>query len=139
MGLVDFSLGDIGSVFKDIREAITGEAITDPNKKAEVELKLHQLEQAANMGQIGVNLEEAKNANIFVSGWRPFIGWVGGIALAYSFIIQPSIIWYAEIHHIKDLTAPSLQTGVLMNLVLAMLGFGGLRTFEKYKGIHKKH
>jgi len=139
MGLIDFSLGDIGSVFKDIREAITGEAISDPDKMAAIDLKLKQLEQAANQGQISINIEEAKSSSVFVAGWRPFIGWVGGFALAYSFIIQPTIIWAAEISGKTDLSAPSLQTGVLMNLVLAMLGFGGLRTFEKYKGINKKH
>ena len=139
MGLIDFSLGDIGSVFKDIREAITGKAIADPDKMAALDLKLKQLEQAANNGQISIDTEEAKSSNWFVAGWRPFIGWVGGFALAYSFIIQPLIIWVGEISGRSDLTAPNLQTGVLMNLVLAMLGFGGLRTFEKYKGINKKH
>jgi len=139
MGLIDFSLGDIGSIFKDLREAVTGEAISDPNKMAEIEFKLRELEQAANMGQISINIEEAKSSSLFVAGWRPFIGWVGGIALAYSFIIQPSIVWYAQLNALPNLTAPTLETGVLMNLVLAMLGFGGLRTFEKYKGIQKKH
>jgi len=139
MGLIDFSLGDIGSIFKDIREAITGEEIIDPNKVAEIEFKLRELEQAANMGQIAINMEEAKSSSLFVAGWRPFIGWIGGIALAYSFIVQPTIIWYAEFSGQAALSAPTLETGVLMNLVLAMLGFGGLRTFEKYKGIQKKH
>lgn len=137
MGMIDFSLGDIGTVFKDIREAITGEAISDPDKMAEIEFKLRELEQASNMGQIAVNMEEAKHSSLFVAGWRPFIGWVGGVSLAYSFIVQPSIMWYAEFSE-HAISAPTLETGVLMNLVLAMLGFGGLRTFEKYKGINKR-
>jgi len=137
MSLIDFSLNDIGGVFKDIREAITGEAIKDPEKVMQLELKLRELEQASALGQIQVNLEEAKSSNLFVSGWRPFIGWVGGMALAYSFIGQPIIIWIAELYG-HSIIAPALDMGVLFNLILAMLGFGGLRTYEKLKGVHSK-
>jgi len=137
MSLIDFSLNDIGGVFKDIREAITGEAIKDPEKVMQLELKLRELEQASALGQIQVNLEEAKSSNLFVSGWRPFIGWVGGVALAYSFIAQPIIMWIAELND-KVITAPTLDIGILFNLILAMLGFGGLRTYEKLKGVHSK-
>jgi len=52
MSLINFSIGDIGNLFKDIREAITGEKIKDPSKKAEVELKLSQLEQALKQGKL---------------------------------------------------------------------------------------
>lgn len=137
MGLVDFDLSDIGSVFKDIREAITGEAIKDPKKVMQLELKLRELEQAISLGQIQVNMEEAQSSSLFVAGWRPFIGWVGGTALAYSFIVQPMVMWIAELYG-KSVTAPTLDMGVLFNLILAMLGFGGLRTYEKLKGVHTK-
>jgi len=138
MGLIDFSLGDIGNVFKDIREAITGEAITDPNKKAEIELKLSQLEQALKQGQIEINKTEASNPNWFVSGWRPSIGWVGSFALAYSFIISPLISWYCNIKGL-NIEPPQIDTSMLFNLVLAMLGLGSMRTFEKLKGVQGKH
>jgi len=85
LALVNFSLGDVGNLFKDIREAITGKGIEDPNKRAEIELKLRELEQALNMGQIEINKVEATNPNWFVAGWRPFIGWTGGFALAYIY------------------------------------------------------
>ena len=137
MGLVDFDLSDIGSVFKDIREAITGEAIKDPEQVIQLELKLREIEAAISSGQIKINLEEAKSSSLFVAGWRPFIGWVGGTALAYSFIVQPIVMWIAELYG-KTVTAPTLDMGVLFNLILAMLGFGGLRTYEKLKGVHSK-
>jgi hypothetical protein len=138
MSLVDFSLGDVGGIFKDIREAVTGEAIVDPMKLAEIEANLVKLEHQANMGQIEINKQEAKHPSIFVAGWRPFIGWVGGFALAYSFIGHPLIEWYVAVQNIKDITIPVIETGVLMNLVMAMLGFGGLRTFEKSRGFDTK-
>jgi len=138
MGMVDFSLGDVGDVLVKAREAITGEGIDDPVKKAEISLKLQELEQAINLGQIEVNKTEAKNPNIFVAGWRPFIGWVGGAALAYSFIIAPTAVWVAGLNGVTT-TLPTIDAGVLFNLVLAMLGFGGLRTYEKLKNVQGNH
>lgn len=138
MCLVDFSLGDVGSVFKDIREAITGKGIEDPNKKAEIELKLNQLEHALKQGQIEINKAEANSANWFVAGWRPYIGWIGGTALAYTFILSPLIQWGCKIYGI-NIEPPVLDTGMLFNLVLAMLGLGGMRTFEKIKNVQNKH
>ena len=138
MGLVDFSLDGIGSLFKDIREAITGKGIEDPNKKAEIELKLSQLEQKLKEGQIEINKVEASNHNWFVAGWRPAIGWVGALALLYTFLLSPLISWGCQIAHIK-VVPPVLDTGMLFNLILAMLGLGGFRTFEKIKKVQDKH
>lgn len=138
MGLVDFSLGDVGEVFKDIREAITGEAIVDPNKKAEIELKLQQLEQEMRKAQVEVNKVEASNSNTFIAGWRPFIGWVGGFSIAYVFLLQPFITYIASMFGVNA-TPPEIDTGMLFNLVLAMLGFGGFRTYEKLRGVQNKH
>jgi len=138
MGLVDFSLGDIGDVLVKAREAITGKGIDDPVKKAEVMLQLKQLEQAINLGQIEVNKAEASNPNLFVAGWRPFIGWVGGVALAYTYIVAPTAVWIAELNGAVA-KLPTIDTGVLFNLILAMLGFGGLRTYEKIKNVQGKH
>lgn len=138
MGLLDFNLGDIGDVLVKAREAITGKGIEDPVKKAEIALKLQQLEQAINLGQIEVNKAEAASPNIFVAGWRPFIGWVGGVAIAYNFIVAPTAVWIAALNGAQA-TLPTIDTGVLFNLVLAMLGFGGLRTYEKLKNVQGNH
>jgi len=138
MSLINFSLGDIGNLLTDIREAITGEKIKDPNKKAEIELKLSQLEQALKQGQIQIDKAEAQNPNLFVSGWRPSIGWTGSIALFYTFIANPLIEWYCKLNHL-NIEPPVMDTSMLFNLVIAMLGLGGYRTFEKIKNVHNKH
>ena len=138
MGLIDFSLGDVGNLFKDIREAITGKGIENPNKKAEIELKLSQLEQALKQGQIQIDKAEASNPNWFVAGWRPAIGWVGALALLYTFLLSPLISWGCQIEGIK-VVPPTLDTSMLFNLILAMLGLGGYRTFEKIKNVQNKH
>ena len=91
----------------------------------------------AAKAQAEVNLAEAQSPSIFVSGWRPFIGWVCGLGFAYSFIFQPLIsnILVAIGHQ----ALPSLDTGQLMTLALGMLGLGGMRTAEKYKGVDRQN
>ena len=138
MGLINFSLGDIGNLFTDIREAITGKGIEDPNKKAEIELKLSKLEQALKQGQIEINKAEASNPNWFVAGWRPAIGWVGALALLYTFLFNPLIGWGCQLAGVKAIP-PTLDMGMLFNLVISMLGLGGMRTYEKLKNVQNKH
>jgi hypothetical protein len=138
VGLIDFSLGDVGEVIKDVREAITGKAIEDPAKKAEIELKLKELEQAINLGQIEINKAEANNTNWFVAGWRPAIGWVGAFALGYTYILSPLIDWACALANLHIAT-PRPDMGMLFNLILAMLGFGGMRTYEKIKNVQNLH
>jgi hypothetical protein len=134
MGLVDFSVGDIGEVFKDVREAITGEAIKDPQKEAELLYKLKLLENEQMKAQTKINEVEAASKSLFVSGWRPSIGWVGSFALAYTFVLAPfmhSVLFIYGVNY----PLPELDTGLLMNLVMSMLGVAGLRKYEKAKGI----
>ena len=89
------------------------------------------------MQQILVNREEAKHRSIWVSGWRPFVGWTCGVALLYHFvlveIIRFGVAWYgAQIPEI-----PAFDMDSLMTVLLGMLGLGGLRTYEKQKGLTK--
>ena len=150
-GLIDFSLGDIGQVLVRAREAITGERITDPTELAKISLELSKLEHLANSGQIEINKIEAAHKNLFVAGWRPFIGWVCGIAIAYAFVIQPLIEWTVAIYGISmdiadgaggfttvPLETPKLNVETLYQLVLAMLGMATLRTYEKSQNIAKE-
>lgn len=153
MGLMDFSLGDIGSVFTGIREAITGEKIKDPVELAKLDLQLRELESMANQGQISINQIEAAHSNMFVAGWRPFLGWVCGSAIAYAYIGQPLLEWGVMIagydiayETIKDgvstwstgVHIPIIESDRLFELVLAMLGMATLRTYEKGKGIARE-
>lgn len=120
----------------------------DPVKQAEEQRKLQELAQSGELeklnleiklliAQLEVNKVEAAHKSIFVAGWRPFIGWVCGAALAWSFIGYPiGEFIVALIGSSADL--PSVQTDSLFELVLGMLGLGGLRTFEKMKGVSRE-
>lgn len=136
MGMVDFSLGDVGTLFTSLREAITGEKIKDPAEQAKIMLALDQMEAKLKMAQMDVNNTEAQHKSIFVAGWRPFIGWISGSALAYNYIAQP-LIYTALAASGKVMQMPTLDIGTLMALLGGMLGFGAFRTVEKVKGVER--
>ncbi len=95
----------------------------------------HELEKeiiSLNRAQLEVNKVEAAHNNVFVAGWRPFIGWACGISLAYHFIIEP-IIQYTLIVNNIDYNTPEFDFSQLSTIVMAMLGMSGLRTYEKIK------
>jgi roadblock/LC7 domain-containing protein len=109
--------------------------------KAEAEKARNQLEaqlvQAANaaaMAQVEVNKIEAGHSSVFVAGWRPSIGWVCAAGLAWAFVVAPVASWALLVLGIKA-ELPAIQFDHLFELVLAMLGIGGLRTFEKLRGV----
>jgi len=133
-GLVDFSLGDVGSVFTGIREAVTGKKIEDPAEQAKIMLAIDKIEAGLKKAQMDVNKTEAQHKSIFVAGWRPFIGWSGGVAIAYNYIIQP-LLYVALAANDVVVEMPVLDIGTLMILVTGMLGFGGLRSFDKKNGV----
>ena len=95
----------------------------------------HELEKeiiSLNRAQLEVNKVEAAHNNVFVSGWRPFIGWACGVSLAYHFIIEP-IIQYTLIVNNINYNTPEFDFSQLSTIVMAMLGMSGLRTYEKIK------
>lgn len=91
-----------------------------------------QLIQEINKAQIEVNKVEANSSSLFVSGWRPFVGWTCGIALCYHFVLQPflTFVLYSFGHQI---ILPTFDMGTLTTILMGMLGLGGLRSYEKVK------
>ena len=138
MGLMDFSLGDVGGAIRGIREAITGEKIKDPVEMAKIQLQLEQLEQAVQMGQIEINKEEAKHPSIFVAGARPFILWGCGFALLYAALFEPLMRFIAVVVFGYTGEFPVLDTGMTTQVLLALLGLGAFRSYDKTKGVDTK-
>jgi hypothetical protein len=85
-------------------------------------------------GQIDTNKEEAKSPSIFVSGWRPFIGWVCGAACAWNWIGLPIALFVAA-YLGKTLSLRPADISEMMPILLGMLGLGGLRTVERINGV----
>ena len=97
--------------------------------KHEMEMSLHN----ANLAQIELNKAEAQHPSIFVAGWRPMVGWICAIALAYNFIVRDLMAWVILNTGEAITLPPALAMEHLMTILLGMLGLGGLRTYEKQK------
>lgn len=82
-------------------------------------------------GQLDINREEAKNPSLFVSGWRPFVGWICGSGLGYNVLIYPMAVAYFPKVQQADM-------GTLTTLLFALLGMGGMRMYEKLNGVASK-
>ena len=87
--------------------------------------------------QIEVNKAEAQSRHWFVASWRPFIGLTCGIALMWHFVLSQFILFFATMFGFDLPALPEFDMGSLMTVLMGMLGLGGLRTFEKYKGMTK--
>ena len=93
--------------------------------------------QEIALAQIEVNKAEASSGSLFKGGWRPFVGWICGVALLYHFILSPLIIFIVTLTGVDLPPLPEFDMSSLMTVLLGMLGIGGLRTYEKQKGLTK--
>jgi len=86
-------------------------------------------------GQLDINKIEAASPSVFVAGWRPFIGWVCGVACAWNWVglAMAKFVALTFFNHAIDLHAADISE--MMPVLMGMLGLGGLRTFEKVKGV----
>jgi hypothetical protein len=112
IGKGDSGKSNIGGLALDIREAIKGKEM-DPQRLIEL--------------QAEINKVEAQNRSVFVAGWRPFIGWVCGVAFAFHYIVMPLLLAYTDMKPVE------FDTNSLFTVLMGMLGLGGLRTYEKLK------
>ena len=140
----------------DLAKMVIPRIWKDPAKQAE---QIHKLEELARKGdseelqatvklllaQVDVNKLEAQSGDRFVAGWRPFIGWVGGFSLAYAGMFHPLLTWLFHVAQalnyipVEVSSPPYIETGILGTIVTGMLGIGGMRSFDKFKGTDTKH
>lgn len=143
-----FGIDDAVAAVAGIGGKLIDRLVPDPAAQADAKLKFAQMIQNGELAkltadteiikaQLEVNKVEATNSSIFVSGWRPFIGWVCGSGLAYQFVFRPIATGTAAIfgYHVDF---PSLDMGTLVTLLAGMLGFGAMRTTEKIQGVAAK-
>lgn len=145
MGL---SIGDvtgIGSVF-DFGSKIIDKFFPDKAQADAAKLELLRLQQAGEFkaedqafelakAQIGVNQVEAQSTRLFVAGPRPFVMWTCGFALAYAAIIEPLARFVATVVYHYVGAFPVIDTTLTMQLLVGLLGLGGMRSYEKTKGV----
>ncbi len=104
--------------------------------KREIESNLTEHLAKIDLAQLEINKAEGQHRSIFVAGWRPFIGWTCGFALAYTYVLQPMASFIlGQTGYLIQL--PEVDMTLMMPVLLGMLGLGGLRTFEKFKKVSK--
>jgi hypothetical protein len=130
----------LGDIIKQVGE-IVSKVVPDADKKMDIELEFAKLadqadqrENALIAAQIDVNKTEAQSSNLFVAGWRPFIGWTGGVALGWTWIVAPLLQWGFSIFDVK-VGMPALDPDAIYPIIMAMLGLGTMRTIEKVNGV----
>lgn len=127
-------------LIKEIGQTVR-QVLPDPEAQRDFDLKVMELAAKAEeaetqlaLGQIETNKIEAENPNVFVSGWRPFIGWVGGVSLGYTWIVAPLLQFAFRLFGL-DVPLPALDPAEIWPIIAAMLGLGTMRSFEKSRGV----
>lgn len=130
----------IAPLFGLLDRVLPDKAQSNAAKAALVEMQLKgDLDAAA--AQVQTNIVEAQSKSTFVAGWRPFVGWVCGVAFAYAFIVQPLLQFIlVALHSTFDVTKlPQLSMAEISPVLLGMLGLGAARTVEKVMGVNAGH
>jgi len=132
MGILDiFTGGSIKAVGKIVDELYTSE-----DERNQAKITVEKIQARLKEKQLDINLSESKSRSLFVAGWRPCLGWVGSLSVAYVYLLQPILNMILQLFDVH-IDWVVLDLGQLMPLILGMLGLGGLRTFEKSKGVSK--
>jgi hypothetical protein len=148
MSLISFDPipgGALISSIAGLADGLIRRLFPDPADQDKAKLALLEMQQRGELatlaaevqmaqGQMEINKVEAGSSSLFVAGWRPFIGWVCGSALAFQFIGAPALTWWFAAHD-KIVKMPEFDFSALITIVFSLLGVGALRTVEKIKGV----
>ena len=124
-----------GGTIKEVAGLID-DVFTSDEEKANAKIAIEKIQARLKEKQLDINKAEASHRSLFVAGWRPCLGWISALSIGYVYLFQPFIVMILKIVG-SDVVLPNLDLSQLMPLVLGMLGLGGLRTFEKTKGVTK--
>jgi len=115
--------------------------IEDKDQKAKLAHEIATMSdthaQQALLAQLEINKAEAASGSLFKGGWRPAVGWICAIAFGYHFVLQPLIIFVVTIIGIDIPELPNFDMSTLLTTLGGLLGIGGLRSYEKSKGLTK--
>jgi len=120
---------------------ILDKVIPDSDMKAKLAHEIATMSdthaQQALLAQLEINKAEAASGSLFKGGWRPAVGWICAIAFGYHFVLQPLLVFVLTASGVDLPDLPEFDMGTLLTVLGGMLGIGGLRTFEKKKGLTK--
>lgn len=137
----------IGGIIETVGK-IADDLITSDQERAQMaieerklDLEAQRIAQTVDLAQTEVNKAEAAHASLFVAGWRPAIGWIGGAAMAYQFLAYPLLTWGWAVMQSRGIipaefaAPPVMASDQLWVILSGILGIAGMRTYEKQKGV----
>ena len=130
LGIADSVIGVAGKILDKFVE--------DKDLKTKLNAELKTQLVSLDLAQAQANIEQAKHPSIFVSGARPAIMWICAFGLGWQFVFQPVAVWVLALTD-AGVALPIIETEGLMSLTLALLGLGGMRSFEKSKGVQRNN
>jgi len=133
MSLISSLIGPVSGILDKV--------IPDSDMKAKLAHEIATMSdnhaQQALLAQLEINKAEAASGSLFKGGWRPFIGWTSGVAFAYHFVLQPLLVFVLTASGVDLPELPEFDMSTLLTVLGGMLGIGGLRSYEKTKGLTK--
>lgn len=130
------------SLALEIGGKVLDRVFPDPAERAKAQLELLKLEQSGDLAvmtaQTDINKVEAGSTHLFVSGWRPFVGWVCGVSLFYAAILEPFARFVATVIFKYVGEFPIIDTALTLQILLGLLGLAGMRSWEKKEGVAAK-
>lgn len=118
-------IGTVGKVADDL--------FTSDEERMRAELDSYNAETGRLQGQVDINKIEAAHTSLLVAGWRPFIGWICGIAFAYAAIFEPMMRFVSAVLFGYSGDFPAIDTMLTMQILFGILGLGAMRSFDKKK------
>ena len=118
-------IGTVGKVADDL--------FTSDEERMRAELDSYNAETGRLQGQVDINKIEAAHTSLLVAGWRPFIGWICGIAFAYAAIFEPLMRFVSAVLFGYSGAFPAIDTMLTMQILFGILGLGAMRSFDKKK------
>lgn len=160
-GIASFVLGPVGGILakagvdfladkmgvsatskEDIKQALSGMTSDQLVKMKEIDVDFQKFALdngiKLDLAQIAVNQEEAKSESLFVAGWRPFVGWVCGIGLAYAAVVLPILEFVSRVCFGYTDKFPVIDWAILSQVLFGMLGLGAMRSYDKKIGNGKE-
>jgi len=131
-------LGSIADLAKTVVDKIWPDKTQEEKDKMAMALAEMNNELSQLSAQTDIDKVEAASGSTFVSGWRPFIGWICGVALAYVSLIEPLARFIAQVIYKYIGTFPVIDTTITMQVLLGMLGLAGFRSWDKKNGVASK-
>ena len=123
----------IGAIVETVGK-VADDLFTSDEERMKAELDVFTAETVRLQGQTDVNKAEAASTSIFVAGWRPAIGWICGISLAYVSVIEPIGRFVSQVAFKYAGAFPVIDTTITMQILIGMLGLGLYRSVDKFNG-----